>query len=54
MKEAEGELTQRLVFAADVSLVAQVVQSVEQVAVVELSGAVGLVPAGNLSDLNVT
>lgn len=47
-------LTLWLVFTADVPLVAVVFQRVEQVAVVELSGAVGLVPAWNLSDLSVT
>lgn len=47
-------LTQRLVFTADVSLVLQPFQCVEQVSVVQLSGAVRLVPTGNLSHLNMT
>lgn len=46
--------TSGFVLAADVSLVVVLFQQVEQVAVVELSGTVGLVPAGNLSNLNVT
>lgn len=47
-------LTQWFVFTADVSLVVVVFQCVEQVAVVELSSTVRLVPAWNLSNLNMT
>lgn len=50
----KSALTQGFVLAADVSLVAESLQRAEQEAVVQLSGAVGLVPAGDLSDLYVS
>lgn len=52
--ESTPTLTLRPVLAADETPVAEVLQRVEQVAVAELAVAVGLVSAGNLSDLNVT
>lgn len=47
-------LTEGLVLAADVSPVAVSLQPAEQEAVVYLSAAVGLVPAGDLSHLHVS
>lgn len=47
-------LTLWLIFTANVSLVATVLQCVEQVAVVQLPSTVRFVPAWNLSNLNMT
>lgn len=47
-------LTQGFVLATDVSLVAQSLQRGEQVAVVQLPGAVRFVPVGDLSHLHVS
>lgn len=47
-------LTQRLVFTAHVTLVTVALQHLEQEAVVQLPGAVGLVPVGDLGHLHVT
>lgn len=47
-------LTQWFVFTADVTLVTMFFQCVEQEAVVQLSGAVGLIPVRDLSDLYVS
>lgn len=47
-------LTLGLVLAADVALVAAALQGVQQVAVVQLSCTVGLIPARDLGNLDVT
>lgn len=47
-------LTEGFVLAADVAPVAESLQRAEQEAVVQLSGAVGLVPVGDLGDLYVS
>lgn len=47
-------LTEGFVLAADVAPVAESLQRAEQEAVVQLPGAVGLVPVGDLGDLYVS
>lgn len=47
-------LTQWFVFTADVTLVTMFFQCAEEEAVVQLSGAVGLIPVRDLSDLYVS